>query len=140
MPKAANVTRPSNSLLALQDLIESDLEVNMLFSTMFTYKFEDPHIQESPISDYMEVLKKMQAVRSGAPEYIYIFIYNSNLGSAYLNSLFICVMATSPGTMAFMNGRVNNSLEVFWTIGRNTWTTRIQKTFVIYDVVAYLYS
>ncbi|XP_028402109.1 L-tryptophan decarboxylase-like [Dendronephthya gigantea] len=97
--RADQLTRPS--LLALQDLIETDPEVNMLFSTMFTYKFPDPDIPESPISDYMDMLLKMQTVMSGAPE------YNSVLGSAPLNSLLVYVMATPPGTMAFITDKVN---------------------------------
>ena len=99
MPKADNVTRPS--LLALQDLIETDPEVNMLFSTMFTYKFPDPNIPKSPISDYKDMLQKMQTVMSGAPK------YGSVLGSPPLNHFFIYVMATPPGTMAFINDKVN---------------------------------
>ncbi|XP_028402068.1 L-tryptophan decarboxylase-like [Dendronephthya gigantea] len=97
--ESPEVTRPS--LLALKDLIETDPEVNMLFSTMFTYKFDDPDIPESPISDYMNMLQKMETIIAKPPG------YNDPLGSAPLNHILIYVMATPPGTMAFINDKVN---------------------------------
>ena len=97
MRRARGVTHPS--LLALQDLIETDPEVNMLFTTMFTQEFDPP--QENPISDYMDMLQKMQTIITSAPE------YGSTLGSAPLNHILIYVMATPSGTMAFINDKVN---------------------------------
>ncbi|CAB4032040.1 phosphatidylserine decarboxylase family, partial [Paramuricea clavata] len=97
MRRARDVTHPS--LLALQDLIETDPEVNMLFTTTFTQEFDPP--QENPISDYMDMLKKMQTIITSAPE------YGSTLGSALLNHILIYVMATPSGTMAFINDKVN---------------------------------
>ncbi|CAB4033257.1 Hypothetical predicted protein [Paramuricea clavata] len=94
---AREVTHPS--LLALQDLIETDPEVNMLFATMFTQEFDPP--QENPISDYMDMLQKMQTIITSAPK------YGSTLGSAPLNHILIYVMATPSGTMAFINDKVN---------------------------------
>ena len=90
------ITHPS--LLALQDLIETDPEVNMLFTTMFTQQFDPPQV--NPISDYMDMLRKMETIITRAPE------FNSKLGIAPLNHLLIYVMATPSGTMAFINDKV----------------------------------
>jgi hypothetical protein len=94
---AETITHPS--LLALQDLIETDAEVNMLFTTMFTQEFDPP--QENPILDYMDMLQKMQTIITSAP------VYGSTLGSAPLNHILIYVMATPSGTMAFIKDKVN---------------------------------
>ena len=91
------VTHPS--LLALQDLIETDPEINMLFSTMFTQQFDPPQV--NPITDYMDMLRKMQTIITRPPE------YTNSLGSAPLNHILIYVMATPSGTMAFINDKVN---------------------------------
>ena len=101
MRKAKTVTHPA--LVALQGLIESDPEVNMLFTTMFEQKFEPP--EPNPISDYMDMLLKMQPVIESAP------VYGSQLGSAPLNHLLIYVMATPSGTMAFINDKVNKCFK-----------------------------
>ena len=101
MPVAEKVSHPA--LLALQDLIEIDPEVYMLFTTMFTQKFDPPQV--NPIEDYMDMLLKMQEVMLKAPE------YGSELGSAPINSLLIYVMATPSGTMAFINDKVNKCFK-----------------------------
>ncbi|XP_028402207.1 L-tryptophan decarboxylase-like [Dendronephthya gigantea] len=103
MRTADEVTRPS--LLALKDLIETDPEVNMLFSAMFTYEFEDPDIPENPITDYMDMLLKFQEVISKPPG------YTDPLGSAPINHILIYVMATPAGTMAFINDKVNKCFK-----------------------------
>lgn len=97
MKKATKVTHPA--LLALKELIETDPQVNMLFTTMFHQKFEPP--QPNPISDYMDMLFKMQTIIESPP------VYKSKLGNAPLNHLLIYVMATHAGTMAFINEKVN---------------------------------
>ena len=101
METAQNLTHPA--LLALKDLIETDPEVNMLFTTMFTENFDPPII--NPISDYMDMLLKMQTVITSAP------VYGSALGSAPINHLLIYVMATPSGTMAFINDKVNKCFK-----------------------------
>jgi hypothetical protein len=101
MRTAETVTHPA--LVALKDLIETDPEVNMLFTTMFTQEFDPP--QDNPISDYMDMLLKMQTVITTAP------VYGSVLGSAPINHLLIYVMATPSGTMAFINDKVNKCFK-----------------------------
>ena len=101
MRTASEVTHPS--LLALKDLIETDPEANMLFTTMFTQEFDPP--QENPITDYMDMLLKMQTVITTAP------VYKSELGSAPINHLLIYVMATPSGTQAFINDKVNKCFK-----------------------------
>ena len=106
MRSAPEITHPS--LLALQDLIESDPEVNMLFTTMFTQEVAvDPGEEYplNPISDYTDMLRKMQGIITSAPE------YGSALGSAPLNHILIYVMATPSGTMAFINDKVNKCFK-----------------------------
>ena len=98
---AEKVCHPA--LLALQDLIETDPEVNMLFTTMFTQEFDPP--QENPIKNYMDMLLKMQEVIVKPP------VYGSDLGSAPINHLLIYVMATPSGTMAFINDKVNKCFK-----------------------------
>ena len=101
MRTAKEITHPS--LLALKNLIESDPEVYMLFITMFTQKIEPP--QKNPISDYMDMLRKMQAIIIRAP------VYKSELGNAPINHLLIYVLATPSGTMAFINDKVNKCFK-----------------------------
>jgi hypothetical protein len=101
MRRAKEITHPS--LLALKNLIETDPEVYMLFITMFTQKIEPP--QKNPISDYMDMLRKMQAIIIRAP------VYKSELGNAPINHLLIYVMATPSGTMAFINDKVNKCFK-----------------------------
>ena len=91
------------ALIALKQLIEEDPEINMYFTTMFQQKFVPP--QKNPITDYMDMLRKMQTVITSAP------VFNSDLGSAPLNHLLIYVMATPSGTIAFINDKVNKCFK-----------------------------
>ena len=101
IPTSETITHPS--LLALQELIEIDPEVNMLFTTMFTEKFDPP--QENPIKDYMDMLLKMQTIIMKAPE------YNSIIGTVPLNHILIYVTSTPSGKMAFINDKVNKCFK-----------------------------
>ena len=101
IPTSDEITHPA--LLALQDLIESDPKVNMLFTTMFTEKFDPP--QENPIKDYMDMLLKMQTIIMKAPE------YNSIIGTVPLNHILIYVTSTPSGKMAFINDKVNKCFK-----------------------------
>ncbi|CAB3994518.1 Hypothetical predicted protein [Paramuricea clavata] len=106
MHSPVKITRPS--LLALQDLIETNPEVYMLFTTMFTQKVViDPgeEYPVNPISDYRDMLKKMEIIITAAPE------YNSTLGVLPLKHLLEYVMATPSGTMAFINDKVNKCFK-----------------------------
>jgi phosphatidylserine decarboxylase len=106
MHSAVEITHPS--LLALQDLIETDPEVYMLFTTMFTQKVA-VHPGEkypgNPISNYTDMLRKMQIIITRAPE------YNSTLGIVPLDRILKYATATPSGTMAFINDKVNKCFK-----------------------------
>ncbi|CAB4008008.1 Hypothetical predicted protein, partial [Paramuricea clavata] len=111
MHNAVEITHPS--LLALQDLIETDPEVYMLFTTMFTQKVAVHPGEEypgNPISDYTDMLQKMQIIITRAPEYI-SNIFNSTLVGLPINHLLKYVMRTPSGTMAFINDKVNKCFK-----------------------------
>ena len=113
MHSAVEITHPS--LLALQNLIETDPEIYMLFTTMFTQKVAvDPgeEYPGNPISNYTDMLKKMQGIITSAPE------YNSTLGDLPLSHILKYVMATPSGTMAFINDKVNKCFKDIL----NDWT------------------
>ena len=91
------------TLIALKQLIEEDPEINMYFTTMFQQEFVPP--QKNSITDYIDMLRKMQTAITSAP------VFNSDLGSAPLNHLLIYVIATPSGTIAFNNDKVNKCFK-----------------------------
>ncbi|CAB4020674.1 Hypothetical predicted protein [Paramuricea clavata] len=106
MHSAVEITHPS--LLALQDLIETDPKLYMLFKTMFTQKVAvgpGEKYPANPISGYTDMLKKMQIIITRAP------VYNSTLGGLPLNHILKYITATPSGTMAFINDKVNKCFK-----------------------------
>jgi hypothetical protein len=124
MHSAVEITHPS--LLALQDLIETDPEVYMLFTTMFTQKVA-VHPGEkypgNPISNYMDMLRKMQIIIPGllsitVPLVLYPSIASSNMRRQHPRELWL--LSTIKST---------NVSKIFSTIGRSSSTIQIHEQF-----------
>ena len=99
------------SVLAFKELIEADPEVYMLFSDMFS---ESPaESKHNPIRNYMDMLRKMDAIISEAPK----FQYNNDDDPNYQDpaapfcNLLVYVAATPSGAKAFINDKVNRCLR-----------------------------
>ena len=98
-------------ILELKELIETDPEVNMLFTTMFEQDAGDPLGGSSICENYTQMLSAMNYIMTIAPEF-----NDSDLVGVPLNALLLYPMATPSGTMAFLNDKVN---QCFRKILRN---------------------
>lgn len=88
----------------LKDLIETDPEVYMLFTTMFTQKPVDPH--PGSVHNYTDMLVAMNHIMTIAPKFS-----DSDMVGVPLNALLLYPMATPSGTTAFLNDKVNQSFR-----------------------------
>ena len=86
----------------LKDLIETDPQVNMLFTSMFTEEPQDPD-PESRIRDYTEMLILMNYITTTAPSFVGLY--------APIEDILQYAMATPSGTIAFLNKDVNRCFK-----------------------------
>ncbi|CAB4033429.1 phosphatidylserine decarboxylase family, partial [Paramuricea clavata] len=111
------------SVLAFKELIETDPEVYMLFSDMFSEPPADS--SDNPIKYYMDMLRKMDAIIGAAPK----FQYNSDDDddddeddyqdpAKPFGNILVYVVATPSGSKAFINDKVNKCLRDIL----RTWT------------------
>lgn len=99
------------AIAQLQDLIESDPEIFMLFSQMFEQVPRRPPYDRDPtgkpqVRDYPHMLKLMNTIISHAPEF-----EQTGLVGCPLNAILDWSMGTAAGTAAFLNDRVNAQLK-----------------------------
>ena len=94
-------------ILELKQLIETDPEVNMLFTTMFTQDAGDPLGGSSLCENYTQLLFAMNYIMTIAPQFGVPFP---------LHTLLLYPGATPSGTVAFLNDKVS---QCFRKILRN---------------------
>lgn len=87
----------------LQELIESDAEIYMYFTTMFTQDPGAPDGDMGKVRSYQEMLFLIDQLMQEAP----MFDEQDDMVGAPLNAIILYPMATPSGTVAFLNERVN---------------------------------
>ena len=88
----------------LKDLIETDADINMLFTRMFTEEPQDPD-PESRIRDYTEMLILINHITTTAPNPIFAASY------VPINDILEYPKATPSGITAFLNKDVNRCFK-----------------------------
>jgi phosphatidylserine decarboxylase len=95
----------------LQNLIEGDSEIFMLFHQMFEQVPKKPPYNNDPtgkpaVRDYRHMLKLLNTIMTHAPEF-----QQTGLVGCPINTIFDWSMGTPAGFAAFLNGRVNACLK-----------------------------
>lgn len=106
-------------IAALQDLIESDPQVFMLFNQMFEQVPRKPPYDTDPagkpqVRDYRQMLNLLNGILTHAPEFD-----RTGLVGCPINAVFDWSMGTAAGLAAFLNERVNSQLKKVL----NAWAT-----------------
>ncbi len=107
-----------------QELIESDPEIFMLFSQMFTQVPRRPPYNKDPtgkpqVRDYQHMLQLLNTIMTHAPEFD-----QTGLVGCPINTIFDWSMGTAAGMAAFLNERVNAGLKKVL----NTWGRFLSST------------